>query len=74
MLTRSDEPLENGGNLPIRPDGGVVTQRTANPLSMAEKRESLQFSPFVHGIMNQGVMPMSANRWNLDAPERGKEG
>lgn len=45
MLTRIRAKPENGGNLRMRPDGGVVTQRTANQLPLAKFRDSLHFLP-----------------------------
>jgi hypothetical protein len=41
VLTRSGGFVRNGGKLPQRPDGGVVTQRTANPSSFALFRQFL---------------------------------
>jgi hypothetical protein len=45
-----------------RPDGGVVTQRTANPLSLAHFLDSSLFSPSVPRMAFQGLMRSSANR------------
>jgi hypothetical protein len=45
-----------------RPDGGVVTQRTANPLPSAHFRHSWQFSPSVPRTTFQGLRRSSANR------------
>jgi hypothetical protein len=52
VLTSSSGPARNGGNLPLRPDGGVVTQRTANPLPRRGKPPQLaQFTVCsAHGI------------------------
>ena len=44
-----------------RPDGGVVTQRTANPLSLADFRHSWHNSPSVPHIVFQGLSGLSAN-------------
>jgi hypothetical protein len=43
-----------------RPDGGVVTQRTANPLSLAHFRDSSRNSLSVPRIAFQGLSPWSA--------------
>jgi hypothetical protein len=45
-----------------RPDGGVVTQRTANPLPLADFRDSSHNSPSVPRIAFQGLSAWSANR------------
>jgi hypothetical protein len=44
-----------------RPDGGVVTQRTANPLPRAGFRDSSHNSPSVPCISFQGLSGLSAN-------------
>jgi hypothetical protein len=44
-----------------RPDGGVVTQRTANPLTVADFRDSSLNSPSVPLIAFQGLSCLSAN-------------
>jgi hypothetical protein len=61
VLTRSDGGAGNGGNQPIRPDGGVVTQRTANPLPRAENRHSLHFPPRLSRIGPRGEICSPAN-------------
>jgi hypothetical protein len=45
-----------------RPDGGVVTQRTANPLPLAHSRDSSHFSRSVPGRVCYGAFVPSANR------------
>jgi hypothetical protein len=45
----------------VRPDGGVVTQRTANPLSLADFRDTSHNSPSVPRIAFQGLSAPSAN-------------
>jgi hypothetical protein len=45
----------------VRPDGGVVTQRTANPLPHADFRDSSHNSPSVPRIDFQGLSGLSAN-------------
>jgi hypothetical protein len=45
-----------------RPDGGVVTQRTANPLPLAHFRDSSHNSRSVPRIAFQGLSAWSANR------------
>jgi hypothetical protein len=50
------------------PDGGVVTQRTANPLSRADFRHSSHNSPSVPRIAFQGLMRASANSPADNAP------
>jgi hypothetical protein len=44
-----------------RPDGGVVTQRTANPLPLAHFRDSSHNSPSVPRMAFQWLMRSSAN-------------
>jgi hypothetical protein len=44
-----------------RPDGGVVTQRTANPLTVADFRDSSLNSPSVPRTAFQGLSGPSAN-------------
>jgi hypothetical protein len=61
VLTRSGGSAINGGNLPLRPDGGVVTQRTANPMPPAENRHSSRPSPSVPPINFQGLRRSTAN-------------
>jgi hypothetical protein len=61
VLTRSSGSVRNGGFLPQRPDGGVVTQRTANPLSAAHFRDSWRNSPFVPSIVCREADVPSAN-------------
>ena len=61
VLTRSDGEAGNGGNQPKRPDGGVVTQRTANPLPRAENRHSLHFPPRLSRIGSRGEICSPAN-------------
>jgi len=46
------------------PDGGVVTQRTANPMPSAEKSHSSRNSPFVRATSFQGLRRSSANSPN----------
>jgi hypothetical protein len=43
------------------PDGGVVTQRTANSLPLAEKRDTSHYSPSVPRIAFQWLRRSSAN-------------
>jgi hypothetical protein len=62
VLTRSSGSVRNGGFLPQRPDGGVVTQRTANPLSTTHFRDSLHVSPSVPRTTFQGLRRSGANR------------
>jgi hypothetical protein len=51
VLTRSSGSAINGGNLPLRPDGGVVTQRTANPLRFFNySQKSARFSRRVSSL------------------------
>jgi hypothetical protein len=63
-----------------RPDGGVVTQRTANPLPRAETRDSSRPSRSVLRIVCQGADVPSANaqgietRSAIDAQRRGPKG
>jgi hypothetical protein len=61
VLTRSRGFVRNGGKLPQRPDGGVVTQRTANPLTRPRFRQSLHNSPSVPRIAFQGLSAPTAN-------------
>jgi hypothetical protein len=44
-----------------RPDGGVVTQRTANPLPRPDFRHSSHHSPSVPGIVRRGADVPTAN-------------
>ena len=52
------------------PDGGVVTQRTANPLTVARFRDSSHNSPSVPPIAFQGLRERSANRKSRSKPDR----
>jgi hypothetical protein len=52
---------KTGGKLPIRPDGGVVTQRTANPLPHPNSRESLLSSRSVPRTVCRGADVLIAN-------------
>jgi hypothetical protein len=70
VLTRSGGSVRNGGFLPLRPDGGVVTQRTANPLTVARFRDSSHNSPSVPPIAFQGLRDRSANRKSRSKPDR----
>jgi hypothetical protein len=70
VLTRSSGSAKTGGNLPLRPDGGVVTQRTANPLTVARFRDSSHNSPSVPPIAFQGLRGRSANRKSRSKPDR----
>jgi hypothetical protein len=49
-----------------RPDGGVVTQRTANPMPLASLRDSSHNSPSVPRISFQGLSGLSANAAQAD--------
>jgi hypothetical protein len=44
-----------------RPDGGVVTQRTANPLTLADSRDSWASSRFVPANSFQELRRSGAN-------------
>jgi hypothetical protein len=46
----------------VRPDGGVVTQRTANPLTVADFRDSWTSSRSVRANSFQWLRRASANR------------
>jgi hypothetical protein len=50
----------------VRPDGGVVTQRTANPLPLADFRDSSHNSPSVPRISFQGLSGLGANAAQAD--------
>jgi hypothetical protein len=64
LLTNRDlganSPLGSGAKnkvfRDVRPDGGVVTQRTANPLPLADFRDSSLNSRSVPRIAFQGLM------------------
>jgi hypothetical protein len=51
------------------PDGGVVTQRTANPLSRPDFRDSSHNSRSVPRIAFQGLSGPSANLTDLRPPK-----
>jgi hypothetical protein len=57
-----------------RPDGGVVTQRTANPLPHPDFRHSLHNSPFVPGIACRGADVPSANAQGMPSEGPRREG
>jgi hypothetical protein len=69
LLTNRDlganSPLGSGAKnkvfRDVRPDGGVVTQRTANPLPLADFRDSSLNSLSVPRMAFQGLMRASAN-------------
>src|SRR5262245_22138765 len=54
-----------------RPDGGVVTQRTANPLPRPENRQSSLLSRFVRTASFQGLRRSSANSY--PGPNNGRK-
>lgn len=56
-----------------RPDGGVVTQRTANPLPRPAFRDSSHNSPSVPRIAFQGLSRPSANAAQVDRSPEGQD-
>ena len=63
MNRERTEKLLKGRGLGVlkRPDGGVVTQRTANPLPLAGSRNSSHVSPSVPRTAFQGLSGAGAN-------------
>jgi len=55
------------------PDGGVVTQRTANPLASAENSHFSHDSPFVRFMQFHGVTGRTANSPYPVAPARARQ-
>jgi hypothetical protein len=74
LLTNRDlganSPLGSGAKSKVfrdvRPDGGVVTQRTANPLPLADFRDSSRHFTFCSAHSFQGLMRPSANSAQAD--------
>jgi hypothetical protein len=75
MNREQTEKLLNRTGLAVlkRPDGGVVTQRTANPLPHTRNRQSSHNSRSVRAISFQGLSGPSANTAQVDTLPKGRD-